>query len=207
MWVVKLGGSLAFSDHLRAWVDRLAARSDLVLVPGGGTFTDQVRLAQARWGFDDSAAHHMALLGMEQFGRMLCALHSGLSPAASASEIRRLLHQGVTPVWMPVGMVLDDPDIPKSWDVTSDSLAAWLCRRLGAAALLLVKSVSIPEAGLSLDEMARRNIVDPAFPFEARLAAVAVHVLSARDFNRLVELVRQRSIPPTDRPAGLRGNA
>lgn len=83
MWVVKLGGSLAASDRLPDWLRSLAGRSDLVLVPGGGPFADQVRAMQARWGFDDATAHHLALLAMEQFGRMLCALLAGLASAAT----------------------------------------------------------------------------------------------------------------------------
>ena len=200
MWVVKLGGSLAFSAHLRAWAERLAGLRNLVVVPGGGPFADQVRLAQAHWGFDDGTAHHMALLGMEQYGRMLCALRAGLVPAGSESSIRRLLLRGLTPVWMPAGMVLDDPDIPRSWDVTSDSLAAWLCGRLGAEALVLVKSAAIPAAGLGMDEMVRRDIVDPAFPHQVRLAAVPVQLLSTPDHDRLAALVPGAAVPATQPP-------
>ncbi|MCG8046554.1 MAG: hypothetical protein N0C89_17320 [Candidatus Thiodiazotropha endolucinida] len=74
MWVVKLGGSLFNSADLRDWLAVLAKAGSLVIVPGGGPFADQVRLAQRLWQIDDSSAHLMALLAMEQFGRMLCGL-------------------------------------------------------------------------------------------------------------------------------------
>jgi aspartokinase-like uncharacterized kinase len=52
--VVKLGGSFAFSKHLRDWIETLAACAGrVVIVPGGGPFADAVRLAQPRMGFDD----------------------------------------------------------------------------------------------------------------------------------------------------------
>lgn len=56
MWVVKPGGSRDSSRRLRVWLPGLAQRRDLVLVPGGGPFSDQVRSARARWGYDDAAA-------------------------------------------------------------------------------------------------------------------------------------------------------
>ena len=34
-------------------------------------------------------------------------------------------------------------DLPASWDVTSDSIAAWVARRTGAGRLVLVKAVAI----------------------------------------------------------------
>lgn len=193
MWVVKLGGSLAASDGLRSWLRALSGRSDLVVVPGGGPFADQVRAAQARWRFDDSAAHHLALLAMEQFGRMLCALQAGLVPAARPLEIRDLMRNGETPVWMPTQMVLGAPLIAHSWDVTSDSLAAWLCNRLGAEGLLLVKSA--PLAGVPTDPwvLSERGIVDRAFPGYAQVLRVPIHLLSDANPDRLATVLPRQS--------------
>ncbi len=185
MWVVKLGGSLAASDRLPRWLGALAGRSDLVLVPGGGPFADQVRAAQARWGFDDAAAHHLALLAMEQFGRMLCALQAGLAPAATPQGFRRRMHEGLTPVWMPTRMVLADPLIAPSWDVTSDSLAAWLCGRIAASGLLLVKSAPLEGAPTDPRALSESGLVDRSFPQYARVLRVPIHLLSDTDLDRL----------------------
>src|ERR1700729_1518151 len=100
--VVKLGGSFAYSDYLRDWIEALAACAGrVVIVPGGGPFADVVRSTQPRMGFDDVAAHHMALLAMEQYGRALVSLNSLLSLADSADAIHRDLAVGRVPVWMP----------------------------------------------------------------------------------------------------------
>jgi len=137
--------------------------SAIVVVPGGGPFADQVRTLQKRRRFDDAAAHHMALLAMEQYGRMLAALEPRLRPAASRAELTRASRAGEAAVWMPTRMVLADPAIAASWDITSDSLAAWLAGQLGAHRLVLVKSVAVRN-GATADDLARRGIVDPAFP-------------------------------------------
>ena len=162
--VIKLGGSHAFAPQLKDWIGAVAAQAGrIVLVPGGGPFADAVRDAQARMGFDDGAAHRMALLAMEQYG---CALASGrreFSPADSYAAIGRALEVKQVPVWLPTRMVLA-ADIPASWEVTSDSLAAWLAAKLGARRLLLVKHVDAGATAVRVRELVARGIVDPAFP-------------------------------------------
>lgn len=170
--MVKLGGSLARSTALRAWLDVLAeGGGTVVLVPGGGPFADQVGLMQQQWAFDDATAHRLALLAMEQYGLMLAALHPALRPASSRAEIARIRREALVPVWMPTRMALRRPEIPESWDVTSDSLAAWLAGRLHARRVVLIKSVEPPDGATAAD-LAGRGIVDPLFPdFLARSGA------------------------------------
>jgi 5-(aminomethyl)-3-furanmethanol phosphate kinase len=165
MWVVKLGGSLAFDPALKDWLRVLAetGRGRVVVVPGGGPFADTVREEQNRLGFDDATAHRMALHAMAQYGLMLAALAPGLTPAASADALRDVLRDGGVPVWLPVAMTIDNPEIRESWDITSDSLAAWLARRLDAENLVLVKSCAVPDEGATPMELARQGIVDAAF--------------------------------------------
>ncbi|MBT3012318.1 MAG: amino acid kinase [Candidatus Thiodiazotropha sp. (ex Lucina aurantia)] len=188
MWVVKLGGSLFNSADLRDWLAVLAKAGSLVIVPGGGPFADQVRLAQRLWQIDDSSAHLMALLAMEQFGRMLCGLQAGLAAAADQSQIEEALRRGETPVWMPTTMVMADPEIKHGWEVTSDSLSAWLCRALDIDNLLLVKSVTREEASLPLEKLTEAGIVDAQFDTFLRQGALHAWVLSGPDYARFGEL-------------------
>jgi 5-(aminomethyl)-3-furanmethanol phosphate kinase len=163
--VVKLGGSLIASPHLAAWLAALAAgRGAAVIVAGGGPFADAVRIAQEARPFDDRAAHRMAILAMEQYALMLAALEPALRPAASRAAIRAAGRAGATPVWLPARMSFGAPDIPESWEVTSDSLAVWLARRLGLARVLLVKSAALPMARVAAAELAAVGIVDSLLP-------------------------------------------
>lgn len=165
MWVVKLGGSLANSEELPLWLNVIATAGagTVVLVPGGGPWADEVRQAQKHEGFDDRVAHRKALLAMEQYGRVLAATRPGFVPADSIVGIHEVLKKSQVPVWMPYKMVVADPSIPENWDVTSDSLAAWLAGKLNALALLLVKSFAITEPQPAIEDMVRRGWVDPAF--------------------------------------------
>lgn len=178
--IVKLGGSLHDAPELTDWLGALAeAGGRVVLVPGGGPFADQVRAAQAHWGFPDRVAHRMALLAMAQYGLMLCGLVPGLVPAASREEMLAILARGDTPVWLPERLCLDNPEIPENWDVTSDSLALWLAGHLGAEALALVKHAA-PGEVLDVAALAREGLVDSAFP-----GFVARWPIALRLFGRL----------------------
>ena len=164
LWVVKIGGSLEQAQELRPWLNVLAqaGAGRVVVVAGGGRFADAVREAQARWQFDDAAAHKMAILAMEQYGCLLAALEPRLAPAATLPAINQRLGEGRAVLWQPSLMTLADPDagIPADWQMTSDSLAAWLAGRLGGPQLALVKSVAPPGVGVRCEQAIARGVVD-----------------------------------------------
>ena len=163
--VLKLGGAQARGGRLTDWLDAVAAHAGrIVLVPGGGPFADCVRQTQAQIGFDDEAAHDMAMMAMSQFGRALASLRPGFELAATEPALRAALARNITPIWSPE-LMAREAGLAPSWDLTSDSLAAWLAGRLGAARLVLVKHGQAAPAGA----LAARGIVDPLFP--AYLAA------------------------------------
>ncbi len=165
MWVVKIGGSLLGSPELERWLEIFAKFSDgnIVIVPGGGVFANAVRDAQKLSKISDACAHRLAVLAMDQFGLMLANMNPLIATARTEMEIdeRTWQHRGI--VWLPSTMVLADDSIPQSWDVTSDSLAAWLAEKLGAQHLVLLKSEKPSEADLSLRMMTADGLVDKAF--------------------------------------------
>lgn len=200
--VVKLGGSLAGSRHLVDWVGALAScggRS--VVVPGGGPFADAVRQAQAKIGFSDSAAHHLALIAMEQFGWALASLNPNFRVADSAIAIGSALRAGNVPIWSPVKMVLDCREIPPSWDVTSDSLAAWLAGQIGARQLALVKHSTPFGNPLSAADLAARGIVDQAFPRFLASSRARASIVAAEASGSAQKAISEGSMPGT--PIGL----
>jgi 5-(aminomethyl)-3-furanmethanol phosphate kinase len=180
--VVKLGGSFAFSAHLADWIAAIARGAGrAVIVPGGGPFADAVRAAQTQMGFNDLAAHRMALLAIEQFGCAITTLHDALSLADSFDSIRRSLANDQVPVWLPTRMALAAADIPPCWDVTSDSLAAWLAGKLGAERVLLVKHIEPMPAAMRATDLAARDIVDKAFADFLAASRVPAFILGPKD--------------------------
>jgi len=185
--IVKVGGGLGRADALKGFCDALAAlgeRHRLLVVPGGAWFADAVRDADRRFGLADATAHRMAILGMEQFGLLL-----------------RDLLPGGPPVVMPATLALDE--LPESWRVTADSIAAWVAGQAGAERLVLVKAVDglfaewpahdEPLSELTAAELARLRPggVDAYLPTLLEHAGFETWVIGGRDPGRLAELLER----------------
>lgn len=191
MRVVKLGGSLLHDPLLPSWLERLATRGagQTVIVPGGGPFADAARALQKAWRVDDVCAHNMAVLGMAQSARLLHGIEPRLALADAETALRARLAAGRTAIWLPLELQREAPDTLTSWDVTSDSLAAWLALRLGARSLVLVKSCPVP-ARATPAELATAGIVDRAFPgyaAQCARASIACAVVTRTDIDRVLE--------------------
>ena len=189
--IVKLGGSLAFSEVLIDWLRALAScAGHVVIVPGGGPFADAVRVTQHRMGFDDRTAHHIALLAMEQYGRALISFSDLLSPADSLEAIEQHLSAERVPVWMPARMVLEAADIAASWTVTSDSLAAWLSGLIGADRLILVKHVDSLSGLEHCEDLVAMGVIDQAFPRYLRKTSISASIVDPTEHARVVAAIR-----------------
>lgn len=157
--IVKLGGSLFGARALDALLD-VVARRGVLIVAGGGPFADAVRTAQQRFGFDDAAAHRMALLAMDQGACLLAARRPDFALCATPEQIEAAA--GRPAIWWPSAMALA-ANVPHSWDVTSDSLALWLAIETRAPSLTLVKSASTPADG-DAEAWAAAGLVDGYLP-------------------------------------------
>ena len=197
MWVVKLGGSLAWASELPRWLSALAeeAGGRAIIVPGGGPFADQVRYAQSEWKFSDDAAHAMAVLAMEQFGLMMTGIEPRLAPVRDRAQIANALASGRVAVWLPRDMMRGHDGIPRCWGVTSDSLAAWLAHTLAARHLLLVKSVPAPPGDREVSELVREGIVDAALPGLLRDASYTTWWVDRSHYAEIGAIMEERYAP------------
>jgi 5-(aminomethyl)-3-furanmethanol phosphate kinase len=193
--IVKLGGSHANGRHLKDWLAAIAAEAGAIaIVPGGGPFADAVRTAQAAMGYDDRAAHAMALMAMAQFGCALASLNPALRLTASRSAISRALKDGKVPVWSPEPMARAAA-LPETWDLTSDSLAAWLAGALGAGRLVLIKHGHFESASIDVHDLAARGVVDPLFPRYLKKSGARAWLAGPTDSGRLAEGLRRPVFP------------
>lgn len=144
--VVKIGGALlerpgALDRALRA-IESAVARGDaVVVVPGGGPFADAVRAVDASVGLGHDASHWMAVLAMSQYAHLLAARVARGRLVEHPEGIALALRDRVVPVLSPYRWLTEEDPLPHTWDVTSDSIAAWVAGRLGARRLVLVKPV------------------------------------------------------------------
>jgi len=134
--VVKLGGAVLAEGSVMALAG-IPRDGRTLIVPGGGPFADAVRAVDARLGLGDDAAHWAAILAMDQYAYALAALVHGARIVRAPSEAG----PGDLAVLAPYDWLHVADPLPHSWDVTSDSIAAWVAVAVGAARLLLVKPV------------------------------------------------------------------
>jgi len=141
--VFKIGGSvLAYPERLASTLAAIVEASThtrVAVVPGGGPFADAVRDADGRFHLSDDTAHWMAVLAMDQYAHLLAGARAELALATSEREIESAIASGRIPVVAPYRWLRDADPLPHTWDVTSDSISAWIASTLGATRLVLVK--------------------------------------------------------------------
>jgi len=154
--VIKIGGALASIpgalDRVCREVAAAAVRHMILVVPGGGPFADAVRQCDHTLSLSPSTAHWMAVLGMDQYGHVLANRIPGAVLVEEPGAVFQSLDHGSVVVLAPSRWLRASNVLPHSWDVTSDSIAAFVAGALDAARLILIKP------GTSL-----REPVDPYF--------------------------------------------
>ena len=159
---MKVGGSvLAYVELLDAALEVIrsaAASRRLLVVPGGGPFADTVREVHRRVGLSETAAHWMAVLAMDQYAHLIAGRLPGATIVAGPSEIGAALAARRVPVLAPSPWLRESDPLPHSWDVTSDSIAAWISGRVGARRLVLVKPPGLRLSDAAVDAYFQRAL-------------------------------------------------
>lgn len=142
---MKVGGSLAEEPELLsnicAKLSFLAEKYQLIVVPGGGMFADVIRDSDKRFKLSSQVSHRMAILGMDQFGMLLAQITPNSIATHSLSDAKQLSETEAVPIFLPSRLMLRENPLENSWDVTSDSIAAYISIRLKAPKLVLIKDV------------------------------------------------------------------
>lgn len=169
--VFKFGGSLlcqpGVAASLRA-LRRLRPDLDTLLIVGGGEAADVVRRWDAAHSLTDEQAHWLAIEAMGLNELLLQQLLPELRPVRNSKQLAAAWCDGMWPL-LCAGCFIRWAEsagakpLPRTWDVTSDSIAAWITRIAAAQELVLVKSCSL-NPKLSVTEAAAQGLVDSHFP-------------------------------------------
>jgi aspartokinase-like uncharacterized kinase len=185
--VVKLGGSLC-SQVPDLVAGLLACERPLLIVPGGGLFADVVRKLQV----DDDSAHWMAIAAMDQYGWFI------VSQGIMATTLLKVPDRPV--VFLPYCSLRQHDPLPHSWDVSSDSIAAWVADFLRLDLVLLKSVDGIVENGNLIKQVkipVKTDVVDPFFiPFVLEKKNTATIINGSR-FDRVDKFLRGETVPGT----------
>jgi 5-(aminomethyl)-3-furanmethanol phosphate kinase len=143
--VVKVGGSLAqIPEILRVLCNKLseyALEYKLIIVPGGGRFADVVRDFDHDFTLSRKTSHKMAILGMDQYAMLLADIMPGSHLVRTFNEMESLSEVKETQILLPSPIMFEENPLENSWDVTSDSITAYLAGRLGTPKVILITNV------------------------------------------------------------------
>jgi len=170
--VLKLGGSLFDVPDLFRKIETLWGGENVPLwiVPGGGGFVEEIRRLDAVHNWPAQMAHQLALSAMSLTARMVVEGHSQFDLVHSPAECRIRPHRIKV---IDIASWDEVRTLPASWDLTSDSIAAWIAFRFGSGRLLLAKSVGLPKPVPALQVATDLQLVDACFPdYAGRLQQV-----------------------------------
>jgi aspartokinase-like uncharacterized kinase len=185
--VLKIGGSLiAVSKDLISYL--VEAQVDALVVPGGGPFAETVRRYTAH--LDETTAHWMAVLAMNQYGFYLAA------PELAVIEDISTIKSGIS-ILLPFKMLYENDPLPHSWIVTSDSIAGWVAHQLKAnlviatdidGIVLATKLVSRVEA----QELKAETCVDAFLPQLLDIHNLDCTIVNGQHFQRVLDAIQGR---------------
>lgn len=176
--IVKVGGSLLdlpeLGERLANWLKQFGVRP-IVLLVGGGDLADRVRQLHSNRCLDDVQAHWLAVAAMSYQTRLLEQLLLRRDASWPATEFdvhqaRRRLQLGEMFLMDAEAALRQDGgrSLPIGWQITSDSIAAWLAHVLGVRELVLLKSIASSELSIAVTDAQGRGWLDKHFAISAR---------------------------------------
>lgn len=150
--VIKIGGGLAAVPGALERVCRAVSAAGchhrILVVPGGGPFADAIREFDGALGLSQDTAHWMAILAMDQYAHVLVQRIAAARLIEEPGAVFEATKPGHVAVLAPSRWMRAADALPHTWEVTSDSIAAFVAGALDAARLILIKPSSNPPAPL-----------------------------------------------------------
>ena len=185
--VMKIGGSL-IKEVPRIARTLLASPCPTLVVPGGGPFANLVRTFKA----PDNESHWMAVLGMEQFGWYIASHGIETSPVLQEPERPT--------VFLPYIVLRKEDPLRHRWDITSDTIAAWVAYRLGLDLVILKSVDGIMKGNSLLDRIStpmKCEEVDPGFIMFVLDHGVRTLIMNGSKSESIQALLRNEKVEGT----------
>ena len=186
--IVKVGGSLYNQIPDLAPI-LIASDRPLFIIPGGGPFADLVRQVRV----NNDAAHWMAIAAMEQYGWFISSF--------GILTTDRIAVPLTTTILLPYRCLRLTDILPHTWDVTSDTIAAWVAGTLHLDLLLLKSIDGIFINGILQEQVTgpvESDIVDPCFiPFVIK-NTVKTTIINGSQPDRVEKYLKGELIPRTE---------
>jgi len=151
--IIKLGGSLLATG--RELVQLLSdyamtKKLSIIIIPGGGPFVEIIKTLSEKMAISDDTAHWMAVLAMHQYGFFLADGEITIPVVESIDaemDIDRDVEEecsgniGRICIVLPYKILKTDDSLPHTWNVTSDTIAAFIANKLGEKSFIKLTDV------------------------------------------------------------------
>ena len=168
--IIKLGGSLIEKgrDVIRFLRDYAEEKEKdkgkdsaltIIIIPGGGPFAEAVRNLTEAMSISEETEHWMAVLSMHQYGLFLANGEIEIPLVESVDEI-----DGAGPIciFLPYNILKAGDCLPHTWDVTSDTIAAFVANQIGEKTFIKLTDVDgiIGEKGHLIERITAKELVE-----------------------------------------------
>ncbi len=137
--VVKIGGSL-FPNYAIDLAKKLENTNSLIVL-GGGEFANLIRKYDSEINFSQETNHWTAIDCMDIIAKLVNDKVESTKLVYSIDDAIAISDEGFTPIFVVSKFLREDDPFECSWDVTSDSIAAYISHLLNAN-LLIVTNVN-----------------------------------------------------------------
>ena len=169
--IVKVGGSLFPPEQTSSRLHELLTSLDdrrILIIMGGGAGADAVRRLDRAHNIGDERAHHLAIAAMDANAVRLSQALPHATIVTDRIQARAAWAGDRLPILLASRFLQTEEQsadnvLPRSWNVTSDSIAAWTAHRWPSSHLVLAKSSNLP-ADASIARAAECGLVDLEFP-------------------------------------------
>lgn len=182
--VYKLGGGLLDLPDLHTRLQSVI-EDDLpchpLVVVGGGEAANIVRDWDRQFELSASQSHWLAIAAMQMNSLLLKQLLPSGQLIESREQVNRCWHNDQISI-LDVEQILRsesnarDDALPENWDVTSDSIAAWVAKHWPADRLVLLKSIDPPTS--------QSEILDGAVDSHFPKVAESIHNIEWINFRK-----------------------
>lgn len=170
----------------------------ILIVPGGGIFADAVRRADESFGLGGDSAHWMAVLGMEQY-----AFYLQDKSSAVATDSIKELSPGVS-IFFPYRLLKAEDPLPHSWDITSDTIAAWVAKQTESLFIKATDVDGVFREGKLIREIFTSDFtedfescIDPALPGFLQKNRMECVIINGKFPERVIQAVYGKPVPCT----------
>ena len=144
--IFKIGGKILEDfDNLNSTISQLRQLykkkliSNIILIPGCGSFANFIRNAYSELRFTEELAHWMGIISMNYNGLELIKKFPNLEATEDFNRLKNLKKSFC--LFLPFQFLKDNDKLPHSWDATSDSITLFLAKELGLNECFLIKDV------------------------------------------------------------------